>query len=273
MTKISSSSPAAILDWPLPDVARITLNRGPELNTMTYGMLESLDAAIDQAAKESARVLILTGAGKAFCCGAHIKYFTDSSSPLYGDPMKIRDQYVRLIIRVLRKLQDMPFATIAAINGHALGGGCELAISCDFRLMSSQARIGLTEARLGAVAAAGGIQFLSRIVGRAKALEIILLGDQLSSDEALSSGLVTAVHEPEEFDEAVLAFARRLLLCSPISVAEAKRAIYRCENAGVKEADDIALDVIAIASGGPDWREGMSAFTERRVPKYVKMEN
>lgn len=269
MEKSEVSGPPTSIDWPLPGVARITLDRGAEFNTLTFAMLESLDKAIEQANEAGARVVIVTGTGKAFCCGAEVGYFTNPDSPLAADPLAIRERYVRRLIRTFRKLRDMPFATIAAINGFALGGGCEMALSCDFRLISADARIGLTEARLGAVAGAGGVQMLSAVVGRAKALEIILLADQWSADEAHSVGLVHAVHPREALAEAALALAGRLLLCSPISIAESKRAINRCETASAEEADEIALDAVAAAAGGADWREGMQAFRERRAPRFA----
>ena len=187
MERRNGSAEATRLDWPLPEVARLTLTCGPELNTLTFEMIEGLHKALDTARAERARVVIVTGDGRAFCSGAHVTYFTDSASGLAGDPARIRDIYVKSIVAAFRKLQDGPFATIAAINGFALGGGCELALSCEFRLMAAGARIGLTEARLGAVPGAGGLQLLAKIVGRARALEVILLADQWSAEQALSA--------------------------------------------------------------------------------------
>lgn len=270
MEKSEYSGAPVSIDWPAPQVARLTLDRGTELNTLTFAMLRGLDDALDKAHADGARVVIVTGSGKAFCCGAEVSYFTDPASDLADNPLAIRERYVRHIIRTFRKLRDMPFVTIAAINGFALGGGCEMALSCDFRLIGSNARIGLTEARLGAVPGAGGVQMLSAVVGRAKALEIVLLAEQWSAEEALSVGLVHSVHGQEALDEATLKLARRLLLCSPISIAESKRAINRCETAGADEADEIALDAVAAAASGADWREGMQAFRERRPPRFAE---
>ncbi|MBR0756250.1 enoyl-CoA hydratase/isomerase family protein [Bradyrhizobium jicamae] len=269
MERQNGSADAIRLDWPLPEVARLTLARGSELNTLTFELIESLHHALDTALAERARVVIMTGDGRAFCSGAHITYFTDPAAGLADDPAGIRDVYVKSIVAAFRKLQDAPFATIAAINGFALGGGCELALSCDFRLMAARARIGLTEARLGAVPGAGGLQLLARIVGRARALEMILLADQWSAEQALSAGLVTAVHDREELSEAALALARRLLLCSPTAIAASKAAIYACETANPDEADEIALDAVRHVAGAPDWREGMTAFAERRPPGFA----
>lgn len=261
--------PPARLEWPLPQVARITLCRGAGLNTLTFEMIEGLNAAIGAAAAGSARVVIVTGEGKAFCGGAHVKYFADPASDLGQDPERIRNDYVKAVVATFRKLQDGPFATIAAINGFALGGGFELALFCDFRLMAAAARIGLTEARLGAVPGGGGLQLLSKIVGRARALEVILLAEQWSAERALAAGLITAVHDADELSESALALAQRLLMCSPIAIATAKAAIGACELASADVADEIALDAVRHVAGGPDWREGMTAFSERRPPCFA----
>ena len=268
-TAPGADSPAVILDWPIAEVARLTLNRGPALNTLTYELVAALDEAIDEARSGGARVMIVTGTGKVFCGGAHLKYFVGADAPLAHNPRAIRDDYVGPIVAVFRKLRDLPLVSIAAVNGHAFGGGCELALSCDFRLMTRTARIGLTETRLGALAAAGGVQLLARLVGRAKALEIALLGDQWSADQAAATGLINAVHEPDALEAAALALAQRLLLCSPVSVSETKRALDRCETASADEANLIALDAMAAAAAGPDWWEGMAAFVEKRPPHFA----
>jgi enoyl-CoA hydratase len=269
MVASDNSESAVVFDWPIPEVARITLDRGDELNTLTYELIEGLDRAIEQARESGARVAVVTGSGRAFCSGAHVKYFTDPASPLHDNAAAIRDGYVQQLLGTFRKFQDMPFATIAAINGFAFGGGCELALSCDFRLMAADARIGLTEVRLGAMPGGGGVQLLSKLIGRAKALEMILLGDQWSAEEARVAGLVTAVHPAGDLDGEALVLARRLLACSPISIGEAKRAVFRCEAADADEADKIALDAVAFVASGRDWREGMAAFTERRLPDFA----
>jgi len=269
MEKQHGSESATRLDWPLPQVARITLARGAELNTLTFGMIESLDAAIEEAKVGQARVVILTGEGRAFCSGAHITYFTDPASDLLDDPGGVRDRYVKGIVIAFRKLQDAPFATIAAINGFAFGGGCELALSCDFRLMAWKARMGLTEARLGAVPGAGGLQLLAKIVGRARAMQVILLAEQWTADQALAAGLATAAYDAEELPEAALALARRLLLCSPIAIAAAKAAIHACETATPDVADEIALEAVRHVAAGADWKEGMAAFREKRPPAFA----
>jgi enoyl-CoA hydratase/carnithine racemase len=265
---VTTLNPPATLDWPAAGIARLTLARGDTHNTITNELLASIEDHLSEVETVGARVLIVTGSGASFCGGAHIRYFTDPASPLFSNPRAIRDDYVRRILRVFARLREGRFVAVAAINGHAFGGGCELALACDFRLMSIEARIGLTETTLGAVAGGGGVQLLSRILGRAKALEFILPGERWTADDARSIGLVTAVHPAAELEEASIAFARRFLRCSPISIAETKRALYRCETATAEEADRIALDAVAVVASGPEWREGMTAFTEKRSPSY-----
>lgn len=262
--------PPAVLEWPAHGVALLRLTRGETHNTLTPDLLATLDTLLDEAAAGKARALVVTGSGRTFCGGAAIRLFTDPQAPLHRNPRAVRDDYVAGILRSFRRLRELACPTIAAINGHALGGGCELALACDFRLMAATARIGLTETRLGALAGGGGVQQLGRIVGRARALEIALLGEQVAAHEALAVGLVRSVHAPEELEEAALAFARRFLACSPVSVAETKRALYRCETASADETDRIALDAVLAAAAGDEWWEGMTAFTERRAPAFRK---
>jgi enoyl-CoA hydratase/carnithine racemase len=259
------------LDLRNDGIALLVLDQPVLMNSLTQPLVAAFDAAIDKVTAAKARALIVTGAGKAFCGGAHIKYFTEPSSPFFDNPLAIRDGYVRPILRLFRRLQIAPFATIAAINGFALGGGCELALACDFRLMADSARIGLTEVRLGALPGAGGVQSLARLVGRARALEIILLGEPMSAAEALAAGLVNSVHGNDDLAEAAMAVARRLLRCSPIAIAQAKQGVYRCEGVDIDGANEIGLDLVAAAASGADWREGMTAFVERRRPSFDAM--
>ena len=268
MTVSQTDTRTIAFEWPEPGIALLRLTRGAEMNTITMEFLAELDASLSAMADASPRALIVTGQDGVFCGGAFIKYFTDPASPFAGDARAIREVYVRRIQEAFRRLRLLPCPTIAAINGHAFGGGLELALHCDFRLMSRSAKTGLTEVRLGAVAGAGGVQQLHRIVGRAKALEITLLGGRMTAEEAHHAGLVTAVSEPEALESDAVDFARRFLDLSPISIAESKRAIYRTEAMEMDAADEVALDAVHVASAGPDWTEGMTAFTEKRAPDF-----
>lgn len=258
----------ATLDWPQPGIARLTLTQPKRHNALSHETISTLDRLCVEASARNARVVIVTGTGKSFCGGVDIDYFVDLGSPLYRNPQAIRDDYVGPIVALFARLRDARFATIAAINGYALGGGCELALACDFRVMSEEARIGLPEVRLGALPGASGVQMLGRIVGRTKAMEIVLLGDQWTASQARDIGLVSEVHPAGRLEEAALALARRLLECSPVSIAESKRALYRCETVSAEEADRAALDAVGIAASGQEWWEGMAAFAERRLPSF-----
>ncbi|MEQ9448421.1 MAG: enoyl-CoA hydratase/isomerase family protein, partial [Rhodospirillaceae bacterium] len=142
---------AVTLSWPAEQVALATLSRAKEMNTLTLDLLSELSRALDVAGREKARAFIITGSGRAFCCGAHLDYFTDPDSPTGTSPVDLRDNYLGIIARTFDKIEAVSFPVIAAINGYALGGGCEMAISCDFRIMSKAARIGVPETKLGAI--------------------------------------------------------------------------------------------------------------------------
>ena len=263
------SSPIAVaLDWPAPRIARATLIRGAAMNTLILPLLAELNAALDSALRERARALIIIGSGRAFCCGAHVPYFTDADSPIGGSPFEVRDNYLAPIALLFDRLEALPFPVIAAINGYALGGGCELALSCDLRLMAADARIGLPETRIGAIPGAGGVQKLHRLVGRGKALEWILLASHVTAEEALQHGLVTSVHPPEALADAALATARRFLSLGPTAVAQAKAAIHVAGDVDLTSARRFGLEALTTLVGSPDWIEGMGAFRQKRPPDF-----
>jgi len=239
------------------------------MNTLTWEMLDALMNACQEMRRAAPRALIITGEGRAFCGGAHLKYFTDTDSDLADDPHRARDPYVRRVLEVFNALQNLPCPTIAAINGHALGGGLELAIACDFRLISASARVGQTEVRHGLAAGGNGIQQLVRLIGRPRALDMLLAGEVIDAQKALEYGLVSSVHEPELLDDAALTFANRFLACSPQAVAITKRAFYRAEDVSHAAADEIALDAVFESFSTEESREGIRAFVEKDRPAYA----
>lgn len=255
------------LTWPAEGVAQITLTRSAEMNTLTHALLDGMEAALVELKGSGVRALIITGSGRAFCCGAHLDYFMDDKlGPDAG--FILRDSYLDRIARVFDSLEEQPYPIIAAINGFALGGGGELALSCDFRLMATTARIGLPEVKLGAIAGAGGVQKLIRHVGRSKALEWILLASHVTAEEAERRGLVYAVTEPEALLPQALALAERLKALSPRAVAQSKASIYLSEDADLRSARRFGLEALSLLIGGADWTEGMAAFHAKRPPKF-----
>lgn len=259
---------AVSLDWPEPGIARATMTNGERMNTLTLDLVEELGRALDLAGEAKARALIVTGSSRAFCCGAHLRYFSDADSPIGHSPAEVRDNYLVKIALLFDRLEAMPFPTIAAINGFALGGGCELALSCDLRIFATSARFGLPETRLGAIPGAGGVQKLARFVGRGKALEWILLGTHLPAEEAARHGLATDVVHDAELAEAALSLARRFKALSPLALAQAKSSIYASESTDLRTARRFGLEALAVLVGSPDWREGMSAFRDKREPRF-----
>ncbi len=260
---------AVALEWPEPGIAVATMIREREMNSLSLGLISQLGAALDEVAARRARVLIVTGQGRAFCCGAHLPYFTDPGSPIGATPLEVRDNYLAPIAALFDRIEAASFPVVAAVNGFALGGGCELALACDFRLIADTGRIGLPETHLGATPGAGGVQKLHRLVGRGKAMEWILLGTHVEPPEALAHGLVTSVHPEHELRGAALALARRLATLSPLALMQAKLAVNTCGDMDLRSARRFGLETLATLVGSADWQEGMRAFVEKRSPRFA----
>jgi enoyl-CoA hydratase len=256
-----------ILEWPEKDVALLTLLRGDEMNTLTRALLSEFNRALDIMVEKRCRALIITGTGRAFCCGAHLDYFANEQMEIDAR-FRLRDEYLDLIARLFDRLEAVSFPVIAAINGFALGGGCELALSCDFRVMSNKARIGLPEVRLGALAGAGGVQKLARHIGRSKAMEWILLGSHIDSQEADRYGLLQKISAPGEEVSDALALVARLKQLSPLAIAQSKRAVLTCEDMDLRSARRFGLESLAMLIDSKDWSEGIAAFHAKRPPKF-----
>ncbi len=260
---------AITLEWPERGVALARMTRPEAMNTLSLELISELGAVVEETRAKRARALILTGSGRAFCCGAHLKYFKEpTASPIGNTIEDIRDKYLWRIASLFDSLEELPFPTIAAINGYALGGGFEMALSCDFRVMSATARVGLPEVVIGATPGAGGVQKLHRFVGRAKSLEWILLGKHLPAQELDRYGLLYAVVEPEKVVDAALDLARQLKSLSPNALAQAKTSIYVADDSDSRSARRAGLEALALLVNGRDWKEGMAAFFEKRKPRF-----
>ena len=274
MTKIDQglTGKALTLNWPQPDIALATMVREREMNTLSLELLVELDRALSAAAAGGARALIITGQGRAFCAGAHLRYFTEEDSRIGGGTFALRDRYLERIAVLFDRIETLPIPVIAAINGFALGGGCELSLACDFRLMADHAKIGMPEVRIGALAGAGGVQKLHRLVGRGKALEWILLGSHVTAPEALARGMLTSVHAASDLMPAALELAGRFRLLGPRAVAQSKMAVRMCGDADLNTARSIGLEALSMLIGGPEWQEGMAAFMEKRLPRFPPLQ-
>ncbi|MCW5611749.1 MAG: enoyl-CoA hydratase/isomerase family protein [Rubrivivax sp.] len=258
---------AARLTQPERGLWLFEMLRPEAMNTLTLELLDALAATLDTCQREAARALVITGSGRAFCCGAHLRYFAGEQATL-TEPLAARDGYLARIGQLFDRLEECAFPTIAAVNGFALGGGCELALSCDLRVLTTDARIGLPETRLGAIAGAGGVQKLVRHVGRSKALEWILLARQVDAATAAQHGLSTAVVPREELLSTAFTLARELRTLAPMAIAQSKVTIYASEDADLRTARRYGIDALSLLVGGREWREGMSAFVGKRTPGF-----
>jgi enoyl-CoA hydratase len=264
----ATSGQAITLSWPQADIALVTMIREREMNTLSLELLNELDEALTAAVAGGARALIITGQGRAFCAGAHLRYFTETDARIGTDSFALRDRYLQPIATLFDRIEALPIPVISAINGFALGGGCEMSLACDFRLMADHTKIGVPEVRIGALAGAGGVQKLHRLVGRGKALEWILLGSHVTAAEALAHGLVTSVHPAADLMPAAMELAGRFRLLGPRAVAQSKMAVRLCADTDLATARNIGLEALAMLIGAPEWQEGMAAFMEKREPRF-----
>src|SRR5881296_1177942 len=245
-------------------VATITINRPDRLNTLSPQVFEELDKALSVLAEDDGvRCVIVTGAGdRSFSAGADLTSFGDISKAFKVWRFSQRSE------AVVTHLANFPKPTIAAINGHCFGGGLEIALACDFRIAASRAKLGQTEVNLGLVPGAGGSQRLVRVVGHAKAKELVLLGLRLTADEAAAIGLVTKTVPNEAFAAEVRGFAEKLAKQAPIAIRLAKVLLNRSADTPI----DVALEMEAMAFGlissTEDIYEGLQAFMEKREPKF-----
>ena len=256
------------IGWPLSGVMLVTFERAAERNALSVAMIDELAQALAIAQRARVAVLILTGSGPAFCAGADLKMLAGPDSEFFNSPMALRDRFLAPLARLFNSFEAMPFPIIAAVNGFALGGGCEMALSADFRILAKAAVLGLPEVRLGAIPATGGVQKLIRHVGRSKALEWILLGSRITAEEAERRGLVCEIVEPEQLLESALVLAGRLIACGPLALAQAKASIYVAEDSDLATATHFGVEALTSLAATSEWKEGVTAFVEKRKPRF-----
>jgi enoyl-CoA hydratase/carnithine racemase len=244
-------------------IAYITFNRPKVLNALNRQTMQELLIALGQAKLDDAvRVLVLTGAGeKAFIAGADINELAQQS-PVDGKEMSIFGQ------GVLRILETMGKPSIAAINGFALGGGCELALACSIRIASRNAKLGQPEVKLGILPGYGGSQRLSRLCGKGVAHELVLGGEMISADEAMRIGLVNHVYEPAELIPAAEALAKKIAANAPLAVQYSMEAIEHGMEMPQEEGLFLEATLFGLCCATEDMREGTRAFLEKRPAQF-----
>lgn len=239
------------------DVATIVLDRPERLNALSFDLLGRLDEALDRAS--DARAVVVTGAGgRAFCAGADI-------GELRRRTLAEQRRGIELGQKVFAKLSALSAPSVAVINGYAFGGGLELALACTFRLALPNAKMGLPEIKLGLIPGYGGTQRLPRVVGEARALEMIMTGRSVDAEEAARIGLVSRIVEGVE--EGV-AFAGRFARHSLPVLEFARQAVTRALDTPLHEGLKIEADLATLAYRTADAEEGMAAFEEKREPEF-----
>jgi enoyl-CoA hydratase len=244
-------------------IATVTLNRPEALNAFSKDVIkEILQALEDIRSDENIHVVVLTGAGeKAFSAGADIRAMAGMTA-LKARELSLMGEQLCLALENLEK------PVIAALNGYALGGGLEVAMSCDIRIASESARVGQTEINIGLIPGWGGTQRLTRLIGRTKAKELVFTGRIIDAKTAEQLGIVNIVAPPDKFKETVRQFALELASKAPIAVRVAKALINKGADISLESALELEREGFGVVASTEDLKEGVSAFTEKRKPTF-----
>jgi enoyl-CoA hydratase len=244
-------------------IARITFNRPNVLNALNRKTMDELGDCLKKVrADDEVRVLILTGAGeRAFIAGADINELAQQT-PVNGREFTLYGQ------EIIHRLETLGKPAIAAINGFALGGGCELALACTLRIASRNAKLGQPEVKLGIIPGYGGSQRLPRLCGKGVAHELILTGEMISAEEALRVGLVNRVVEPGELLATAEGIAKKIIANAPLAVKYALEAVEHGMEMPQEEGLYLEATLFGLCCATQDMREGTRAFLEKRPPKF-----
>ncbi|MGB1424200.1 MAG: enoyl-CoA hydratase/isomerase family protein [Pseudomonadales bacterium] len=249
-------------------VVTITLNRPETLNALTPAMREGLYEAIMQAdGDNSVRAIVITGAGRGFCSGGDVKAMNAANQNKQKNPVEEKIAPIR--DRAVLAMRDATKPVIAAVNGAAAGAGMNIALACDIRIASTGAKFGQTFSRRGLHPDWGGTYFLPRLVGMAKACELIWSGKMIEAEEALELGIVSYLSKPEELMKTAIEMANGFAEGPPIAIRLAKRALYKSMDSSLREALEYETYAQTICSGSQDAKEGIAAFVEKRAPQFT----
>lgn len=248
-------------------IATLTLNRPDRLNALGDTLREDIYEAVTKAAADpDVRVIVITGAGRGFCSGGDVKSMDEREQTGYVPTPNERFAPVR--DRALLAMRDCPKAIIAAINGAAAGAGMNLALACDMRIASAAAKFTQAFVKRGLAPDWGGTWFLPRVVGTAKAFELILTADTIDAAEALKLGIVNAVVAPEALMAETYKLARKIAAGPPVAIALSKRAIYHNQDVDLRAGLEFETFAQNICKDTQDSKEGVRAFVEKRAPVF-----
>jgi len=241
-------------------VAVVTLNRPQQLNALSYGLVKDLCLAMESLDQEDeVRVIILTGGEKVFAAGADIKEMAGAGP--FDEPVRGRLSYRDRVNKISKPV-------IAAVSGYALGGGCELAMSCDIIIASETARFGQPEVNIGIIPGSGGTQRLTHVVGKYRAMEMILTAEPISAQDAERLGLVTRVVPVELLLEEAKNTAKKIAAKPLLAIRQAKEAVLKAANMGLDDGLDFERKSFFTLFASEDRKEGMQAFLEKRKPVF-----
>lgn len=245
------------------DIATVTVNRPKSMNALSQEVLEQMEQVIKDVAKnDQVRALIITGAGnKAFVAGADISAMVDMTA-------QEAREYSIVAHNLYGMIEQLPIPVIAAINGYALGGGCELTLVCDIRIAASTAKVGQPEITLGIIPGFGGTQRLSRLVGKGKATELILTGGMIDAETAMSIGLVNAVVPPEKLIDAAVDMAKKIIANGPLAIKYAKEAIHHGLQMSLDQGCKYEIELWTDCFTTEDQDIGMKAFLNKQKPSF-----
>jgi len=248
-------------------VLTLTLNRPDSLNALTVEVMGALADRLEAAAADrSARAVVITGAGSAFSAGGDLAFLQELPGM---PPARAKEVVYGTFQRVPRLIRAMDKPVIAAVNGAAVGAGCEIAVACDFRIASEKARFGEVWITLGCIPALGGMYLLPRLVGFARATELVLTGEIIDAREALRIGLVNKVVMPPDLPRAAEELARSLARGPARAIAAAKEALNRGLASTFSAELDATVDAQVMCFGTRDFAEGVRALTEKRPPRFT----
>ena len=245
------------------NIAVVTLNRPDKLNALNAQTINDLNSVFDELKdNEEVYVIVLTGSGeKAFVAGADIKELNKLD-------MISAKEFAEKGQAVFNKIEKFDKPVIAAVNGFALGGGCELALACHIRLASDNAKFGQPEVNLGIIPGYGGTQRLARLINTGRAMEYILTADMISADEAYRVGLVNKVYPQNELLDKAIEMAKKITGKGQQAIRLAMKAVKAVDEMSLKEGQNLEASLFALCCGTEDFKEGTSAFLEKRKPEF-----